>query len=85
MLGRKKDKRKPPANIDTLIGSHTRVNGDMEFSGGLHIDGYIKGNIQAEPESNSVLRISENGVVEGSVTVPQVILDGTVKGDVLAR
>ncbi len=92
MFGSKKDKRvrpskpKPAAsNIDTLIGSNTRVNGDMEFSGGLHIDGYIKGNIQAELESNSVLRISENGVVEGSVSVPQVILDGTVKGDVSAK
>ena len=87
MFGSKKDKRKPkPAtHIDTLVGSNTRVNGDMEFSGGLHIDGYIKGNIQAELESNSVLRISENGVVEGSVSVPQVILDGTVKGDVSAR
>lgn len=85
MLGRKKDKRKPTSSIDTLIGSNTRVNGDMEFSGGLHIDGYIKGNIQAELESNSVLRISEKGVVEGSVSVPQVILDGTVKGDVSAR
>ena len=46
MLGRKKDKRKPvkpTSNIDTLIGSNTRVSGDMEFKGGLHIDGYIKG------------------------------------------
>ena len=92
MFGSKKDKRaksskpKPAASsIDTLIGSNTRVNGDMEFSGGLHIDGYIKGNIQAELESNSVLRISEIGVVEGSVSVPQVILDGTVKGDVSAK
>jgi cytoskeletal protein CcmA (bactofilin family) len=90
MFGKKKDThtRKPPkptANIDTFIGSSTRVNGDMEFRGGLHIDGYIKGNIQAELESNSVLRISENGVVEGAVSVPQVILDGTVKGDVSAR
>ncbi len=80
MFGKKKDThtRKPPkptANIDTFIGSSTRVNGDMEFRGGLHIDGYIKGNIQAELESNSVLRISENGVVEGAVSVPQVILE----------
>lgn len=91
MFGSKKDKQvrpkppKPTASIDTLIGSNTRINGDLEFSGGLHIDGYVKGNIQAELESSSVLRISENGVVEGSVGVPQVILDGTVKGDVSAR
>lgn len=84
MLGRSKTKRKQ-SNIDTLVGSKTKVSGDVEFSGGLHVDGYIKGNIQAELESNSVLSISENGVVEGSVSVPHVILNGTVKGDVSAR
>ncbi|MEO1575823.1 MAG: polymer-forming cytoskeletal protein, partial [Pseudomonadota bacterium] len=49
------------------------------------VDGYIKGNIQAEPNSTSVLSIAEQGVVEGSVSVPHVVLNGTVKGDVSAR
>jgi len=82
MFGR--DKRKN-ANIDTLVGSNTKVSGDVEFSGGFHVDGYIKGNIQAEPDSQSVLSISEHGTVEGSVSVPHVVLNGTVKGDVSAR
>ncbi len=82
MFGR--DKRKN-AHIDTLVGSNTKVSGDVEFSGGFHVDGYIKGNIQAEPDSNSILSISEHGTVEGSVAVPHVILNGTVKGDVSAR
>jgi cytoskeletal protein CcmA (bactofilin family) len=33
--------------IDTLIGADTRINGDVEFSGGLHLDGYINGNVKA--------------------------------------
>ncbi len=82
MFGREKRKN---ANIDTLVGSNTKVSGDVEFSGGFHVDGYIKGNIQAEPDSQSVLSISEHGTVEGSVSVPHVILNGTVKGDVSAR
>lgn len=77
--------RRRSADIDTLIGSNTKVSGDIEFSGGLHVDGYIKGNIQAEPNSESVLSIAEQGVVEGSVSVPHVVLNGTVKGDVSAR
>lgn len=77
--------RRKTANIDTLVGSKTRVSGDVEFSGGFHVDGYIKGNINAEPESDSVLSISEHGTVEGSVSVPHVILNGTVKGDVSAK
>ena len=32
-----------------------------------------------------MLSIAEQGVVEGSVSVPHVVLNGTVKGDVSAR
>jgi cytoskeletal protein CcmA (bactofilin family) len=31
------------------------------------------------------LSVSDSGVVEGSVAVPNVILNGTVKGDILAH
>jgi cytoskeletal protein CcmA (bactofilin family) len=81
MLG---NKRKNP-QIDTLVGRNTRVTGDIEFRGGFHVDGYIKGNILAENDTQSVLSIAENGTVEGSVAVPHVVLNGTVKGDVSAR
>ena len=77
--------KRKSANIDTLVGSNTRVSGDVQFGGGFHVDGYIKGNISADAESESVLSISEHGTVEGSVTVPHVILNGTVKGDVSAK
>ncbi|MFK7887431.1 MAG: polymer-forming cytoskeletal protein [Gammaproteobacteria bacterium] len=80
-----KPSRRRAQSIDTLIAGNTKVSGDIEFSGGLHVDGYIKGNIQAELESKSVLSIAEQGVVEGSVSVPHVVLNGTVKGDVSAR
>ena len=52
------------------------------FSGGLHIDGTIRGNVIADPESGSVLSLSERGLIEGEVRVPNVILNGTVIGDV---
>lgn len=76
-------KRKQPA-IGTLIGAGARVHGDIEFSGGLHVDGYIKGNVEAVGEGASSISISERGCVEGTVCVPQVLLNGTVSGDVLA-
>ena len=90
MFGKKpqpkpKPQKRKQTEIDTLVGAKTKVSGDIEFSGGLHVDGYIKGNIQAELESNSTLSIAEQGVVEGSVSVPHVVLNGTVKGDVSAR
>lgn len=80
MFGRRRRRRH--SIIDTLVGGNSRVNGDVYFTGGFHVDEHVKGNIQADPDSDSILSISEQGSVEGSVSVPNVILKGTVKGDV---
>jgi cytoskeletal protein CcmA (bactofilin family) len=74
-----------PQRIDTLIGAGTRIIGDVHFSGGFHLDGHIKGNVDAPSDSGAALSVSDAGVVEGSVAVPNVILNGTVKGDILAH
>lgn len=71
--------------IDTLIGAGTRIIGDVQFSGGFHVDGHVKGNVDAPPDSGATLSVSDAGVVEGSVAVPNVVLNGTVKGDILAH
>ena len=81
MLGMKK--RKQPA-INTLLGPGTKVYGDIEFTGGFHLDGYVKGNVEAVGDARSTLSISERGCVEGTVRVPHVLLNGTVNGDVQA-
>ena len=81
MLGRKKRQQ---SAIRTLVGVDTRVHGDIEFTGGFHVDGYVKGNVEAARDGESVLSISEQGCVEGSVVVPHLLLNGTVKGDVRA-
>lgn len=70
--------------IRTLVGADTRVHGDVEFTGGFHVDGYVKGNVEAIKDDTATLSISENGCVEGSVVVPHLLLNGTVKGDVRA-
>lgn len=71
--------------IDTLVGINSRVNGDLFFEGGCHVDGTVKGNITADPDSNSALSISEDALVEGGVAVPFVMLNGIVRGDVFAN
>jgi cytoskeletal protein CcmA (bactofilin family) len=81
MLGKKSRNQAP---IGTLVGADTRVQGDIEFSGGCHVDGYVKGNVKATKDHQAVLSISERGCVEGSVMAPHVQLNGTVKGDVRA-
>ena len=81
MLGRKKRK---PNKIDSLVGQHTQIAGDLRFSGGLHVDGAVRGNVMAESDERAMLTLSERGTIEGEVRVPYVILNGLVKGDVYA-
>jgi cytoskeletal protein CcmA (bactofilin family) len=82
MLGQGKKSKGVSTKVDTIIGQQTRIEGDIHFSGGLHIDGRIKGGVIAETGSGSVLTISEHGSIEGDVRVPTVILNGQVTGDV---
>jgi len=70
--------------VDTVVGSNSRVNGDLHFEGGCHIDGTVKGSVSADSDSNSALSISEDGGIEGGVVVPYVVLHGIVRGDVYA-
>lgn len=72
------------SKIDTLIGHSIEVNGDVKFSGGLHLDGKIVGNVHAENSEPSVLVVSERGCIEGDVSVSFAIINGTIKGNVYA-
>lgn len=77
-------KQRKPIIVDTLVGPNSQVNGDVNFVGGCHVDGTVKGNVTAEAGSESALSVSRDGNVEGGVTVPYVELHGIVRGDVFA-
>lgn len=70
--------------VDTLIGKQTEVAGDVHFSGGLHVDGKIKGKVVAQSDKASSLSVAESGCIEGDVRVPHIVLNGAVIGDVHA-
>ena len=82
MFSRNKNKLKA-VKVDSLIGHHTELQGSVVFSGGFHIDGKLKGNVSAD-EPLSLLTLSDHGVVEGEVRVPNVVLNGVVIGNVYA-
>jgi cytoskeletal protein CcmA (bactofilin family) len=71
-----------PPRIDTLIGKGVRVQGDIDFLGGMHLDGAIAGNVRSDRAPESTLSVSESGSIEGSVDAPNVILEGQVRGDI---
>jgi cytoskeletal protein CcmA (bactofilin family) len=76
-----KNKKVNSTRIETLVGKNTCVTGDLNFTGGLHVEGEIEGSIQAGDES-SVLILSEDGLIRGDVHVPNMILNGQIEGDV---
>jgi cytoskeletal protein CcmA (bactofilin family) len=68
------------SRIDTLIGRNAGIQGDVDFAGGLHVDGRVAGSVRASPDG--ALSVSEFGVIEGSVAAPHVVLNGRVNGDI---
>jgi len=68
--------------IETLLGARTKLEGDLRFSGGLRIDGEIKGNVIGDPEKPSMLVVTDTARIEGEVHVGHLILNGTVVGPV---
>ena len=82
MFGRKKNRH---IAANTIVGIETRISGDVHFSGGLHVDGIVHGNVSADPDSEASLSLADGATIDGGVTVPHVLLEGIVKGDVFAN
>jgi cytoskeletal protein CcmA (bactofilin family) len=73
---------KPQTRIDSLIGDGTTVEGNVIFSGGLRIDGRVKGNVMTSDDQPSTLVLSERARVEGEIRVSHAVINGTVVGPV---
>lgn len=82
MFGRKNNRHN---FANTIVGIDTRVNGDLHFKGGLHVDGIVHGNVSADPDTESSVSLADGATIDGGVTVPYVLLEGIVKGDVFAN
>jgi cytoskeletal protein CcmA (bactofilin family) len=75
---------KPQTRIDSLIGEGTTVEGNVIFSGGLRVDGRVKGNVQTSDDQPSTLVLSERARIEGEIRVSHAVINGTVVGPVFA-
>lgn len=76
--------RKKATAVNTLVGELTEIRGDVLFSGGLHVDGRIRGKVIATVGEPASLSISEQGAVEGDISVPILTVNGMVSGNVYA-
>lgn len=79
----KKDKKSTVAvgQVDTLIGPQVVIRGDLNFSGGLYIEGRIVGKVIAGSGEAAMVTLADTGVVEGELRAPTVIINGQLVGD----
>jgi cytoskeletal protein CcmA (bactofilin family) len=68
----------------TLIARDVVVAGDLEFAEGLRMDGHVKGNVTGKADSQALLVLSEHGKITGNVRGYDLVINGTIVGDVIA-
>lgn len=73
---------KPQTRIDSLVGAGTVVEGNITFSGGLRVDGHVRGNVVATGDQSSTLVLSEQAQIDGEIRVSHAVINGTVVGPV---
>jgi cytoskeletal protein CcmA (bactofilin family) len=74
--------RNAKSEIDSLVGISSRIEGSMCFTGGLRIDGEVRGNVIAAEGNDNVLIISEHARIEGEVRCANMVVNGYINGPV---
>jgi cytoskeletal protein CcmA (bactofilin family) len=82
MFGKKAGK--PQNQIDSLIGANTHIEGNITFSGGLRVDGHVRGNVIATNDRPSTLVLSDQAAIEGRIQVSHAIINGAITGAIEA-
>ena len=65
--------------IENVLGRSCTLRGDLSADGAFRIDGTIEGSV----ESRAAVVVGESGVVRGGVRGTDVVVAGTVVGDVV--
>ncbi len=82
--GAAKGPAKPQGRIDSLIGAGTTIEGNVNFTGGLRVDGRVHGSIVSSGDQPGMVVISEQAEVTGEIRVGHVIVNGRVSGPIHA-
>ena len=67
--------------LNTIIGKDSKIIGDIESQGSIHIDGEIQGNVVAK---NSVI-IGTSATISGNVHTSEIVVSGKIIGNVFAK
>jgi len=76
------NKPAPPKTIGTLIGTGTTIEGNLSYTGGLRIDGTVKGDVRCANSDACMVVVSEMGHIEGEVHAAHLVVSGRITGPV---
>ena len=74
--------RTAKSDIESLVAASARIEGNLVFSGGLRVDGEVRGNVIANDGPDCVLVVSEHAHIEGEVRCANVVVNGVIEGSV---
>lgn len=75
------NKSSRPANsAPSIIGSDVSIKGNITTPGEIQLDGTVEGDIQS-----ASLTVGEHGSVQGIVTAEEVVIKGSVSGQIKGR
>jgi cytoskeletal protein CcmA (bactofilin family) len=75
-----KRKKEPSDEIVSILGEGVELVGELVFSHGLRVDGFIKGKLQSE----AYLAVGPRGKVEADAYVRRVAINGEFRGSIHA-
>jgi len=67
-------------SLETLIGQDSLIRGEIISKGVVRLDGSLEGSIQAD-----YLILGKTGSVKGDMSAREIVVDGTVEGDLTAE
>jgi cytoskeletal protein CcmA (bactofilin family) len=70
--------------VDAVLNRTLKIAGDVYFSGILHVECTIEGDLISDDE-NSTLILSDAGHIKGSVKSANVMINGRIDGNVLVN
>ena len=70
------------ANSHCLISGPIHIKGDVQFAGQLRLDGRVDGKVSVHEGRNGNLILSKGAIINGPVTVTNMIADGLVNGQI---
>ena len=75
-----KNKGKMKDEITSLLGKGTEIAGEISFSGGMRVDGVIKGTVRSEGS----MIIGASGLIDAEINIRNISINGEFRGIIRA-